>query len=190
MLTLWTTNVHKLSEIRAISWVEFQWYSKEDLDIIKENWWEIPEIQSMDIIKIVKAKALAIYRILQRPVIVEDSWLFIDCMDWFPWPFVKYIVDWPGLWVIIKTMEWIENRVARAITWVAMFDGEEYITWYWELSWNITEMPRWDKFWWSNIFEPDWTWKTFWEMTEDEKNKISMRKLAILDFMNNLKNPR
>lgn len=187
ILTFWTWNKHKLDEVRAILNTNINWYNKEDLAIIQENWWEIPEIQSMNIEAIVKAKALAIYRILQRPVIVEDTWLFIDCMIWFPGPFVKYIVDWPWLWVIIKTMEWVENRVAKAITWVCVYNWNEYITWMWELIWTIPLMPRWDKFWWSNIFEPNWVWKTFWEMTDEEKNQISMRKIALLDFMEKLK---
>lgn len=194
-LIFWTGNTHKLSEATEImkerlkaNWLKLKWYSKSDLARIKKTcvWWEIPEIQSMDIMEIVKRKAKDVYWVLCKPVIVEDTWLYIDALKWFPGPLVKYIIEWPGLDAIFKMMEEFSNRSARAITWVCMYNWEEYITWYWELEWNITTVPRWDKFWYSNAFEVAWTGKTFWEMTEEEKNQISMRKIAFLDFMNNL----
>lgn len=186
-LTFWTSNPHKLEEANSIlSWVNIQWYTPLDLEKIKRAWW-IEEIQSMDVLKIVERKARDVYAILKRPVIVEDTWLFIDELKWFPGPFVKYIVDWPGLDVIFRMMNWVGNRVARAITGVSMYNWDRCITGIWELVWIIPDKPRWDKFWWSNAFEPIWTNKTFWEMTEIEKNEISMRKIALLDFMKKIK---
>lgn len=187
-LTFWTTNPHKLEEANTILWMGLKWYSEFDLEKIKRAYgWDIPEIQSMDIIKIVRRKAKDVWGILGRPVIVEDTWLFINELKWFPGPFVKYIVDWPGLDVIFKMMRWVSDRTAKAITGVCMYDWDKYIIWYWELNWFIPEQPRWNKFWWSNAFEPFWSAKTFWEMTESEKNQISMRKLALEDFMRNLR---
>ena len=183
-LTFWTGNSHKLDEVRCITWVEFKWYSAEESAKIEA---ELHEIQSMNIVEIVMKKAEDAYRIVWRPIIVEDTWLFIEALNWFPWPLVKYVVDWPWLEAIFKMMQWFENRFARAITWVCMFDWIKHVLWYWVLEWIITETPRWDKFWYSNAFEPKWTWKTFWEMTEDEKNQISMRKIAFLDFMEKLR---
>jgi inosine/xanthosine triphosphate pyrophosphatase family protein len=84
-------------------------------------------------------------------------------------------------------MRWVSDRTAKAITGVCMYTWDKYIIWYWELDWFIPDAPRWNKFWWSNAFEPIWKSKTFWEMTEYEKNQISMRKLALEDFERNLK---
>lgn len=185
-LTFWTGNLHKLSEASAILWIELKWYTPEDLAKIQaECGWDIPEIQSMNILKIVKAKAKEAYNILKRPILVEDSGLYIEALNWFPGPLIKYVIEWPGLDAIFKMMDSISNRTAQAITWVCMYDWTEYITGYWVLDWIITETPRWDKFWYSNAFEPVWTGKTFWEMTEDEKNQISMRKIAFLNFKKN-----
>lgn len=188
--TFWTWNAHKLEEASAILWVKLHWYSADDIKkIYIAHWREIPEIQSMDIIEIAKKKAKSIFEVLHRPVIVEDTWLFFDSLKGFPWPFVKYIVDekWPWIGLLFKMMDWVKDRTARAITWVCSFDWNKYTIWHWELVWIIPEKPRGNQFWWSNAFEPDWTWKTFWEMTENEKNQISMRKIALLDFMFNLK---
>ena len=189
-LTFWTTNPHKLKEARAILWVELKWYTNLDLiKIDKAYGWDIPEIQSMDVLEIVRRKAKDVWGILGRPVIVEDTWLFINSLKWFPGPFVKYIVDdsWPWLDVIFKMMRWVSDRTAKAITGVCMYTWDKYITGYWELDWYIPETPRWNKFWWSNAFEQIWNSKTFWEMTEYEKNQISMRKLALEDFERNLR---
>lgn len=187
-LTFWTSNPHKLAETRGILWFEIKWYTPEDLEKIKAACsWDLKEIQSMDIIEIVKRKSKDVFDILGRPVIVEDTGYFIDSLGWFPWPFVKYIVDGPA-WIetLFKMMEWNNNRTVRAITWVSMYDWEKYTVWYWELEWRIPEKPRGDKFWWSNAFEVKWLNKTFWEITEEEKNHISMRKIALLDFIKNL----
>lgn len=141
----------------------------------------------MNILDIVRRKAKDVYDILWRPVIVEDTWLFIDALVWYPWPFVKHIIEWLWIWTLVKTMDWIDNRVAKAITWIAMFDWTRYVDWLWELPWIMPESPRWDKFWWSNIFQPEWSDLTFWEMTEEQKNEISMRKLALDSFTKNYK---
>lgn len=186
--TFWTTNKHKLEESSKILWIKLEWYTQEDLEKIKLSWnWDLREIQSMNIIEIVEQKARDVYDILWKPVIVEDTWLYLDWLNWFPWPFVKYLLEWPWLIALFKMMQSVENRNAKAITWVSMFDWKNFTTWYWELKWTIPLEPRWDKFWWSNAFEPLWTNKTFWEMTEDEKNKISMRKLALENFIKNYK---
>lgn len=133
-LTFWTGNKHKLSEASAILWIELKWYTQEDLDKIRETCgWDIPEIQSMDILKIIKAKAKEAYNILKRPIIVEDSGLFINALNWHPGPFIKYVLEWPGLDAIFKMMQWFKNRSAQAITWVCMYDWNNYIIWYWEL---------------------------------------------------------
>ncbi|EKE27475.1 MAG: hypothetical protein ACD_3C00202G0001 [uncultured bacterium (gcode 4)] len=188
-LTFWTGNPHKLSEASAILWIELKWYAPEDLEKIKNSCnWDLTEIQSMDVIEIIKRKAKDAYEILWRPIMIEDTGLFIEALNGFPWPLVKYVIDWPWLEAIFKMMAWFKNRSAEAITGVCMYDWDEYTIWYWCLKWNIVEVPRWDKFWYSNAFEPVWSEKTFWEMTEDEKNLISMRRIAFLDFVSKLKN--
>lgn len=185
-ITFGTSNLKKLSEASGILWLELKWYTQEDLNKIQEACgWDIKEIQSMDVIEIVKEKAKEAYSVLGRPIIVEDTWLYIETLKWFPGPLIKYVIEWPGLNAIFKMMDWVENRNAKAITWVCMYNWKDYIIWHWVLDWIITETPRWDKFWYSNGFEPLWNGKTFWEMTEQEKNEISMRKIAFLDFKRN-----
>lgn len=187
-ITFWTTNKHKLSEASSILWTELKGYSKEDLETISEYYgWDIREIQSMDIMEVVKFKAKEAYLALKRPIMVEDTGLYIDALNSFPWPLVKYVIEWPWLEAIFKMMEWKEDRNAKTITWVAMFDWTDFVIWYWELEGMITEFPRWDKFWYSNWFQPKWSDKTFWEMEEEEKNTLSMRKLAFDDFKSNLR---
>lgn len=69
-----------------------------------------------------------------------------------------------------------------------MYDGVKHTTGYGVLEGIMPESPRGDKFGWSNAFEPIGTGKTFGEMTENEKNAMSMRRIALLDFMENLGN--
>lgn len=188
-LTFWTGNPNKLSEASGILWVELLGYTEEDLLKISElPEGDIPEVQSMDIRLIVKEKAKAVYEVLWRPVIVEDTGLFIKSLSGFPWPFVKYTLEQIGNKWILKLMEWISDRTILAVTWVCVYDWKKYISWYGEIEWVVTNQERkweWKVFWYDPIFQPVGSEKTFAEMSWEEKNKISMRKLAFEDFIKN-----
>ncbi len=190
-IVFWTTNEHKIKEVSNILWFELNWYTKEDKELIDNltNWKWIPEIQSMDLEEVVKTKAKEAFKILNKPVLVEDTWYFLEALKWFPWPLVKYIVDeeWPWINLLFKMMENEENRTIYAKTWFAVYDWTNYYTWFWELKWNIPLSPRWNKFGWSNAFEIPELNKTFWEITDEEKNQISMRKIALENFLENIK---
>ena len=190
-IIFWTTNNHKIKEASSILWFDLKWYWQRDLDLIesKTNWKWVPEIQSMSIKEVVEAKAKAIYDILSFPVLVEDTWYFIEELKWFPGPFVKYIVDenWPWINLLFKMMEWVENRNIFAQTGFSIYDWENYYTWIGTLKWKIPLKPRWNQYWWSNAFEVDWLWLTFWEITPEHKNQISMRMLALKDFLQKIK---
>lgn len=47
----------------------------------------------MDITLIVEDKARRAFETVGRPVIVEDTGLFIDALGGFPGPFVKHVLE-------------------------------------------------------------------------------------------------
>lgn len=188
-LTFWTGNPNKLLEASNILWVKLLGYSEEDLLKIKElPESDIPEVQSMDIRLIVKTKAKSAYEALWRPVIVEDTGLFIKSLNGFPWPFIKYTLEQIWNRWILKLMEWISDRTVLAVTGVCVYDWNKYISGYWEIEWVVTHEEKIGErkaFWYDPIFQPIGFDKTFAEMSWNEKDNISMRKLAFEDFIKN-----
>ncbi len=57
----------------------------------------VPEIQSLDIEKVAQAKAAYAWEKLQRPLIVDDGGVFIECYNRFPGTLAKYVVKGIGL---------------------------------------------------------------------------------------------
>ncbi|MGH3851582.1 MAG: non-canonical purine NTP pyrophosphatase, partial [Pseudonocardiaceae bacterium] len=53
---------------------------------------DLDEIQSDSVTSVALHKAQQAFRILHRPVIIEDSGFYIDELDGFPGPFVKYVI--------------------------------------------------------------------------------------------------
>lgn len=53
---------------------------------------DLDEIQSDSVATVALHKAQHAFRILRRPLIIEDSGFYIDELDCFPGPFVKYVI--------------------------------------------------------------------------------------------------
>jgi XTP/dITP diphosphohydrolase len=60
--------------------------------------------------KVVVEKALQAFRILNEPLIVEDSGLFIRALNGFPKTFVNFAVSTIGVANILKMMEGVDDR--------------------------------------------------------------------------------
>jgi len=80
---------------------------------------ECPEFRHVDIGEIARGKAEFAYGVLSRPLIVDDTGLFIDALDGFPGPCAAYVHDTIGNAGVLKLMEGVENRGARFETAIA-----------------------------------------------------------------------
>lgn len=83
---------------------------------------DIPEPQGRSIIDIAEKKALLAYRQLRQPVVVEDSGFYIDALNGFPGPYVKYALDTLGIEGITKLMADKEERGCRFVSAVSLVD--------------------------------------------------------------------
>ena len=163
-----TWNSGKLQEAQDILWSEI-----ESLDI------DLPEIQTISVQEVIEHKAKEWYKILKKPLIVEDTGLEIEAWNSLPGALIKWFIKTVDNEWIIKMMADFANRNARAVTYVGYFDWQKLEIFSWEIKWKIADSPRWENwFCWDKIFIPDWNSKTFAEMTKEEKNAISMRKIA------------
>lgn len=136
---------------------------------------DVPEIQSLDPIEVVQHKVTAAYRILKRPVIVEDTFLTIHALGKLPGPFIKWFLEELKLEGLCRLLDGKDrNAVAGAV--IAYYDGKRLELFKRSLKGAISDNPRGDSgFGWNGVFIPEGSKKTLGEMDEDEFKKFYMR---------------
>ena len=138
---------------------------------------DIPEIQSLDVEEVAKDKARKAYERIKKPVMVEDTGLYIQEWNGFPGALVKWVLRTLGREKICKLLS--QNREALAKTCVCLFNGKEMKTFTGEIQGEIAEKPgKSDGFGWDPVFIPSGYEKPFSELGE-EKDRISMRRRAL-----------
>ena len=80
-----TGNADKLAEARRIVGAELEAVALD-----------LPEIQSLDLEQVLRAKADEAWRRLQRPLVVEDTGMELSALGGFPGPLVKWMLDAVG----------------------------------------------------------------------------------------------
>ncbi len=140
---------------------------------------DVKEIQSIDVKDIIEDKAAVAYKKVNEPVIVEDTGLYVKSMSGFPGALVKWVLKSVGNDGMCKMIDGYADRSAYAETSVCYYDGRDFRIFNGRIDGVIAEKPRGSTgFGWDPIFQPIGYSLTFAEMSSDEKNKISMRKLA------------
>jgi len=144
----------------------------------------LTEIQSDSLEEIAKASALEAAHRVGKPVIVEDSGLFIKSLNGFPGPFSSYVQKTIGNKGILKLMREIDDREASFKSVVAYCDEKiKALSFTGEVLGKISYKEK-GKVWaFDPIFIPDRErQKTYAEMGTDEKNRISHRRRALESF--------
>lgn len=140
---------------------------------------ELPEIQATDVAKVAKFKAEAAYKALQKPVLVDDTGLYIDAWGDLPGALIAWFLENVGNDGILKMLEGWDNRAAKVVTALGYCDENGSQVFVGELNGSIAEMSKGENgFGYDPIFIPENQSKTFAEMTAEEKDTISMRARA------------
>jgi non-canonical purine NTP pyrophosphatase (RdgB/HAM1 family) len=170
-----TTNKDKLREAKDIL--------KLDIEGIKV---EVEEYQSIDPIIVATKKARAYYKKLKKPIFAEDVSLVFKELGKLPGPFIKYFLNELGNDGLVKLLR--TNRDAFAQVTIVFIDksGKEHV-FVGKISGTISRKPHGEGFGWDSVFIPRGMNKTFGEMSINEKNRISMRAIALKKFKNWLK---
>ncbi len=140
---------------------------------------DLPEPQALDPSEIVEAKARTAYRLLSRPVLVEDSGLAIEAWGGFPGALVKWVERSAGVEALARMLDSFPDRSAVASCAIAYCDGAEVVSARGEIRGTIAAAPRGGGgFGWDVIFVPEGGDRTFAEMSADEKDRVSHRRRA------------
>lgn len=136
---------------------------------------DVPEIQSLDPKEIIEYKLEYAYKKLQGPCYVLDDSLYLDCLNGFPGPFIKWFYEktvGPEKTCLIANL--FNQYGAKWVSMLGYFDGIEIHYLEEIVEGTIPTSPRGTNgFSWDPIFIPNGETKTFAEMTFDEKHKFT-----------------
>jgi len=142
---------------------------------------DLEEIQSLDLEEIVDQKAKQAYGIVKSPVLVEDVSLVYTALNGLPGPFIRWFLEQLGNTGLCRLINhYNKDRSATAKVDYAYFDGKILQIFTGEIHGKIAAHPRGENdFGWSPVFIPDGTDKTLAELSHDEYENFSMRKIAL-----------
>lgn len=171
-MTLWfvTGNTGEVREVQAL----IPDVQRLDLDL--------PELQELDPHQVITAKLVEARKHHTGALLVEDTSLMLDGMGGLPGPFIKWFITAVGLegvYALSKTFG------ARATARTLLGYSDETNTMHFfegSLSGMVVSPRGTSGFGWDAIFQPDGQEKTFAEMTAEEKNRFSMRRMAVEAF--------
>lgn len=170
-----TGNKNKFEEVKAVL------PNVEQLDI------DLPEIQEIDAKEIIKAKLLEALKHKEGEFIVEDTSLYFDCLNGLPGPLIKWFMKTIGNDGLADIAEKFGNAKAEAKTIIGYAKNSKEIYYFEGVICGKIVSPKGESsFGWDPIFQPNDHLKSFAEMEQEEKNEISMRKIAaskLKDFL-------
>ena len=163
-----TGNKNKFQEVKSILPIV------ERLDI------KLPEIQSNDSKDIIKAKLIEALNHKKGNFIVEDTSLYLDCMNGLPGPLVKWFLKTIGNDGLFNITDKLGNDKAEAKTIIGYVCGTGKVQFFEGIVKGRIVSPRGEtNFGWDPIFQPEGFSKSFAQMSREEKNSISMRRIAL-----------
>lgn len=141
---------------------------------------DIPEIQSLDLREVTTHKATTAYERLHKPVLVEDTSLVIRAFGKLPGPLIKWFLTELGNEGLCRLLDPFSDRSALAAVAFGLHDGQRVRLFEGTMSGIIADLPRGEAgFGWDSIFIPQSHNRTWGEMTPEEQDQTSMRKIAL-----------
>jgi non-canonical purine NTP pyrophosphatase (RdgB/HAM1 family) len=153
---------------------------------------ELVEIQSLDVIEVVRAKARAAHAQLGRPVLVEDTSLELAALGGFPGPLIKWFLGSVGVEGICQIVDAFDEPAATVRCAAMTWDGEREELGVGVVCGRIASAPRGDGgFGWDSIFIADQACgSTYGELEPAAKDTISHRRAALEALRSNIDNSR
>lgn len=171
-----TGNKGKLAEARAVLG------DVESLDV------DLPEIQEIDAHAIIEEKLIEGLKHKEGDLIVEDTSLYLDALNGLPGPLIKWFLKTIGNEGLVRLTDKLGNNKAQAKTVLGYAKNANEVTYFKGVIEGEVVPPAGENgFGWDPIFKPVGHDKTFAQMDAEEKNSVSMRKIAfekLRDYLN------
>ncbi len=148
---------------------------------------DLPEIQEIDPKLVISSKLQEALGHKKSGLIVEDTALYLDCLNGFPGPLIKWLRKTIGNEGIFNLAYKMGNVGAEAKTMIGYAENEKEIRYFEGTLRGEIVFPRGDtNFGWDPIFQPAGHEKTFAEMAPELKNSLSMRRKAFEELKKHL----
>jgi non-canonical purine NTP pyrophosphatase (RdgB/HAM1 family) len=172
-----TGNRGKLEEVRRI-WAAEPGGPPVELTAVALD---LPEIQSLDLVEVLRAKAREAHRRLGRPVVVDETGLDIQAFGGFPGPLVKWMLEAMGPEGMAAAAQAADQQaVAAAATarCAALYlgdDGTEVVAEGSEEGTLVLPGRGENGFGWDPVFLPEGGERTYGELPPEEKDRNGHR---------------
>lgn len=151
---------------------------------------DLPELQSLDPEEIVTHKAREAYKVINRPVLVEDSSLTFNALGRLPGPLIKWFLTELKREGLCQLLNSYSDRSARAEARFALYDGQTIHIFEGKVDGLIADAPRGQVgMGWDSIFIPEGCHESWGEMSEERLLATSMRQIALRKLKAFLEDP-
>lgn len=141
---------------------------------------DLPEIQEIDPKKVISAKLLEAFNHQKGEFIVEDTSLSLNCLNGLPGTMIKWFLQAIGNNGIYELTQKYSNNKCYAKAVIGYARDKNNIHFFEGVIEGSIQKPKGETtFGWDPIFVPKGSTKSFAEMSQDEKNSMSHRHLAI-----------
>ena len=141
---------------------------------------DLEEIQEVDAHKIIQAKLKEAQKKHSGAFIIEDTSLYLKCLGGLPGPLIKWFMQTIGIEGIYNLTLKLGNNTAEAKTIIGYANSKGDIQFFeGSILGKIVKPSGPTTFGWDPIFMPEDQGKTFQQMSKEEKNKMSMRRVAV-----------
>jgi XTP/dITP diphosphohydrolase len=143
----------------------------------------IKEIQSDSIIEVAEDKVRKAFKVIKKPLIVEDDGLFIEYLNGFPGIYSSFVFNTIGNKGILDLLRDNKNRRANFLSIFSFFDGTTIETFSGKTSGYITTKISPSGWGFDPIFQPINEYQTYGQINMIKKNEISHRSKAFRKFL-------
>lgn len=137
---------------------------------------DLPEVQSLDLAEVLRAKAAEAWRVVGRPLVVEETGLYLAALEGFPGPLVKWMLAAVGADGIARTALALGDGRVEARCALLWFDGEREVLAQGSTRGQLVLPGRGTRgFGWDPVFQPDGENRTYGELEPEEKDALGHR---------------
>ena len=145
---------------------------------------DLPEIQSLDIREVLRAKGEAAWAAIARPVVVEETGLELMALAGFPGPLVRWMLEAVGAEGIARTALALGDARAVARCVLMWTDGTRSVVGEGSTTGTLVLPARGDGgFGWDPVFRPEGESRTYAELPAAEKDLHGHRGRAWRDLL-------
>lgn len=148
---------------------------------------DLPEYQG-EPDEIAIAKCQEALRLVNAPVLIEDTSLCFNALGGLPGPYIKWFLEKLKPEGLHKLLHGFEDKTAYALCIFAYAEpGKEVKLFHGKTDGKIVEPRGPRNFGWDPVFQPNGKQQTYAEMPKEEKNQLSHRYKALHAFKQFLK---